>query len=229
MESQLTLDLFVDLTQVLHGSRCVGKNPFALLGDDLKPWIAALLDELGVTDKPLVLGKVAPGAILEGRVYVAEGAVIEPTAYVQGPCYIGPHAEVRHGAYIRGHVYVGPHAVVGHTSEVKGSILFDGAKAAHFAYLGNSLLGKNVNLGAGTKLANLPLRRGEVRVISPQTGRVMATGLKKFGAILGDGSQTGCNAVLSPGTLLLPGTAVMPCVHFRGTLKEGVVKESTKV
>jgi NDP-sugar pyrophosphorylase family protein len=229
MESQLTLDLFVDLSRVLHGSRCVGKNPFALLGAELRPWIEALLTELGVADKPLILGKVSPGAILEGRIYVAEGAHIEPTAYIQGPCYIGPGAEVRHGAYIRGDVYVGAKAVVGHTSEVKGSILFDEAKAAHFAYLGNSILGRNVNLGAGTKLANLPLKRKEVRVVCPLSGRVVSTGLKKFGAIMGDDSQTGCNAVLSPGTLLLKGTAVMPCVHYRGTLKEGIVRESSRI
>lgn len=226
--SQLTLDVFVDLKKVLHGSRCVGKNPFELLGAGLSPWIGALLDELGVAESPVVHGKVAPGAILEGRVYIAEGAHVEPTAYIQGPCYVGPGAEIRHGAYIRGEVYVGAKAVVGHTSEVKASILFDGAKAAHFAYLGNSLLGRDVNLGAGTKLANLPLKRKEVRVISPLDGRILSTGLKKFGAIMGDESQTGCNAVLSPGTLLLPQTAVMPCVHYRGTLKEGVAKESTR-
>lgn len=226
--SQLTLDVFVDLKKVLHGSRCVGKNPFELLGQGLAPWLGAILDELGVTNSPVVNGKVATGAILEGRVFIAEGARVEPTAYIQGPCYVGPGAEIRHGAYIRGEVYVGPGAVVGHTSEVKGSILFDGAKAAHFAYLGNSLLGRDVNLGAGTKLANLPLKRKEVRVVSPIDGRVVTTGLKKFGAIMGDGSQTGCNAVLSPGTLLMPNTAVMPCVHYRGTLKEGIAKESSR-
>jgi NDP-sugar pyrophosphorylase family protein len=162
------------------------------------------------------------GALIEGQVYVEAGAVIEPTAYVKGPAYIGKGAEVRHGAYIRGDVYVGPGAVVGHATEVKSAVFFDGAKAGHFAYVGDAILGREVNLGAGTKLANLGLRRGTVRIKHPDTGQLIDTGLKKFSAIMGDESQTGCNAVLSPGTLLLPKTAVLPCVHFRGTLKAGL-------
>src|SRR5262249_35922089 len=114
--------------------------------------------------------------------------------------------------------------VVGHATEVKSSLFFDHAKAGHFAYVGDSILGRDVNLGAGTKLANLALSRREVRVKHPISGALVGSGLTKLGAILGDKAQTGCNAVLNPGTLLLPGTAVMPCVSFRGTLKEGLAR-----
>lgn len=224
MTDLLTLETFVDLTKVLHGSRFQEKSVFAYLGKPLGPFIEALLDELGVGKDPLVKGTAHPAAYLSGRVYIAEGAVVEPTAFIQGPCYIGPGSEVRHGAYVRGQVYVGEKCVVGHTTEVKGSIFFDHAKAGHFAYVGDSILGRDVNLGAGTKLANLALNRKEVRVKHPLTGKIIGSGLTKFSAVMGDKAQTGCNSVLSPGTLLMPGTMVYPCVHFRGTLVEGAVR-----
>ena len=112
--------------------------------------------------------------------------------------------------------------MIGHATEVKGAIFFDDAKAGHFAYVGDAILGRNVNLGAGTKLANLPLRRGSIRVRHPETDEIIDSGLKKLSAVLGDDAQTGCNAVLSPGTILLPKTGVMPCVHYRGTLRSGI-------
>lgn len=224
MDAAVSLSDFVDLTKALHGSRMTESNPFAYVGKGLGVFVEALLTELGVGTDPVIHGTVMPGAVISGRVYVAAGAVVEPGAFVQGPTYIGPGAEIRHCAYVRGMVYVGPKAVVGHTSEVKGSLLFDHAKAAHFAYVGDGILGIDVNLGAGTKLANLPLRRSVIRVKHPKTGAIFSTGLTKFSAIMGDGAQTGCNAVLSPGTLMLPGTMVMPCTHFRGTLVSGVAK-----
>jgi len=220
----LTLEPFTDLAKCLHGAQLVGRNAFDCVGAGLGAFLSELLDGLGVADGPLVQGNVHAGAFVQGRVFVAKGATIEPTAYVQGPCYIGPGAEVRHGAYIRGQVYVGPEAVVGHTTEAKGAMFLDGAKAGHFAYVGDAVLGREVNLGAGTKLANLPLTRQIIRVRHPTSDQMISTGLKKFSAILGDHVQTGCNCVLSPGSLLLPGTAVMPCVHFRGTLKRGLAK-----
>lgn len=191
---------------------------FDLFGDKLKNWISDLLSQLGVGDQPLSHGSVHPLAILEGRVFIAKGAKVEPTAYIQGPTYIGPGTEVRHGAYIRGSVYVGKDCVVGHTTELKSAVFFDGAKAGHFAYVGDSILGRQVNLGAGTKLANLRLNKGLVSYTDPRTGQKIASSLKKFGAILGDNVQTGCNSVLSPGSLLLPNTSILPCAHFRGTL-----------
>lgn len=224
MDSSLTLETFVELGACLHGRRFREPGVFSYLGKPLAAWIEALLTDLGVGEVPVVRGRVDQGAYVSGRVFIDEGAHVEPTAFIQGPCYIGPGAEVRHGAYVRGQVYVGPKAVVGHTTEVKGSIFFDGAKAGHFAYVGDAILGRDVNLGAGTKLANLPLKRAEVRVKHPLTGALLSSGLHKFSAVMGDRSQTGCNSVLSPGTLLMPDTAVLPCVHFRGTLREGIAR-----
>jgi NDP-sugar pyrophosphorylase family protein len=218
-EVKLPLKTFVDLNGVYQSAKFAKPDLFSYLGKDLGAWLESLLTEFGVHDSPVVAGKVHDGAWLTGRVYVAKGAIVEPTAYIQGPCFIGPDAEVRHGAYIRGNVYVGARAVVGHTSEVKGSVLMDDAKAAHFAYVGDSFLGRHVNLGAGTKLANLKLKGDEVRFRNPQTGLPVSSGMRKLGAIMGDNSQTGCNAVLSPGTLMMPGATIMPCAHGHGLIK----------
>ena len=97
-------------------------------------------------------------------------------------------------------------------------VFFDGAKASHFAYVGNSILGKNVNLGAGTRLANFKLKRDKVYFKHPFTKEKINSGTNKFGAILGDNTQTGCNCVLSPGTITLPNTLLLPCKHYRGTI-----------
>ena len=220
MQANLPLSSFVNINDLyLPAKQVVFPNfAFELLGEGLKIWLSNLLTKLGVGNQPLVLGKVHAQAILEGRVYIAEGVFVEPTAYIQGPAYIGPGTEVRHGAYVRGNVYVGKNCVIGHSTEVKSSVFFDDAKAGHFAYVGDSILGRNVNLGAGTKLANLKLLGNEVFYLDPQTRKKTKSGLRKFGSIVGDGVQTGCNSVLSPGSLLLPHTSVMPCDHFYGTL-----------
>ncbi len=220
MKPKLSLANFIAL-EGLHQAAPTYEFPkdvFDLLGKGLNTWLDGLLDALQVGPDGLILGKVHPQAIIEGRVYIAKGAIVEPTAFIQGPAYIGPGTEVRHGAYIRGNVYAGHKCVIGHTTEVKGSVFFDDAKAGHFAYIGDSLLGRHVNLGAGTKLANLKLRGDEVRYIDPHSGKKSSSGLRKFGSVLGDHVQTGCNSVLSPGSLLMPKSFVMPCAHYHGTL-----------
>jgi NDP-sugar pyrophosphorylase family protein len=162
-----------------------------------------------------IRGTVAPGAFVAPTgVYVAEGAVVEPTAYVAGPTILGPGTVVRHGAYVRGNVLCGRKCVIGHASEAKSAILLDGAKAPHFAYVGDSILGRDVNLGAGTKLSNLKVIGKTVTVTIGD--QVFDTGLRKFGAVIGDGGETGCNSVLSPGVLLGKGCIVYPCMHVRG-------------
>ena len=224
MSQEIRLDLFTDLNASLHGNKFTTPNVFAWVGKSLTAWLEGFLTELGVKETPVIKGNVHPASYISGRVYIAEGAIVEPTAFIQGPCYIGPGSEVRHGAYIRGGVYVGAKCVVGHTTEVKGSMFLDGAKAGHFAYVGDSVLCRNVNLGAGTKLANLPLQRRTIRVRHPVGNAIVSSELTKFSAVMGDNSQTGCNSVLSPGTLLLPNTGVMPCVHYRGTLLTGIAE-----
>jgi NDP-sugar pyrophosphorylase family protein len=170
-----------------------------------------------------LLGEVMAGAHLsDGPIYVGQGARIEPGAYIKGPAYIGPDAEVRHGAYIRENVILMAGSTLGHASEAKNSLFLPGSAAPHFAYVGDSVLGRRVNLGAGTKLSNVTL----VGVKDPSSGKRPTlritvdgveydTGLSKFGAILGDDVQTGCNAVLNPGCLIGPRSLVYANLSLR--------------
>ncbi len=166
--------------------------------------------------KPGVRGEVEKGAYIFGDVEIAEGAHVEAGAYIRGPALIGPGTEVRHGAYVRGNVLTGRDCVIGHDTECKNAIFLDGAKAAHFAYVGDSILGNGVNLGAGTKLANLKIVEGSVEVLLE--GKKVATGLRKLGAILGDGVELGCNTVSQPGTIVGRETAVYPLALIKGTI-----------
>ncbi len=150
----------------------------------------------------------AGAVFMDGEIEIGRGVLVEPGALIKGPCLIGDQTEVRQGAYIRGNCFVGRGCVVGHTTELKGAVMLDGAKAGHFAYLGDSILGHGVNLGAGTKLANLKLRGKSVKI--KIQGEIVDTGLRKLGAILGDEVQTGCNTVTNPGTLLGPESLVLP-------------------
>jgi len=185
-------------------------------------YVWEVLPKIGEFLKTLPLGKiegkVSPQAYLEeaDKIYIGPGAVVEPFAYIKGPCYIGRNTEVRHGAYIRGFVIVDDECVVGHTTEVIRSILLKDAKAGHFAYIGDSIVGQHVNLGAGTKLANLRLDRQQIQI--KWNGQKIATGLKKFGAILGDGVEMGCNSVTNPGTIMGKGSVCFPCVNGKGVV-----------
>jgi len=152
-------------------------------------------------------------ALMDNEIQIGNGTVIEPGALIKGPTIILDNTEVRQGAYIRGNVMVGNGCVVGHTTEMKSSVMLGKSKAGHFAYIGDSILGK-VNLGAGTKLANLKIV--ESQVVLSINDRKYETGLKKFGAILGDGVETGCNTVTTPGTLLGRNVLVYPNTTARG-------------
>jgi UDP-3-O-[3-hydroxymyristoyl] glucosamine N-acyltransferase len=154
---------------------------------------------------------ILPGAYLSNdRILIGSDTIIEPGALIKGPVVIGSNTEIRQGAYVRGDCIVGNGCVVGHTTEIKGSVMLDGAKAGHFAYIGDSILGNEVNLGAGTKLANLKMIPGTVTVRSGK--KLVDTGRRKIGAILGDRTETGCNSVTSPGTLMGPHSIVYPAV-----------------
>ena len=165
--------------------------------------------------KPILAGHVMPGAYVSDRVQLSEGCVVEPGAMIRGPAIIGPGTVVRQGAYIREYCLIGANCVVGHATEVKGSVLLDGAQAPHFNYVGDSILGRDVNLGAGTRLSNLKNDGSPVVVYGPQ-GQAVPTGLRKLGAILGDGVATGCNCVTNPGALVGPGSLIYANVVVRG-------------
>lgn len=171
-----------------------------------------------------IFGEVRSGAYIDDRqsVVIGAGTVVEPGAYIQGPAIIGENCQIRHGAYIRGDVIIGNGCVIGHASELKNTIMLDDAQAPHFAYVGDSILGRNVNLGAGTKLSNLPVtsikdsktgRRATIKI--KVNGVEYDTGLSKFGAVIGDCAQTGCNVVANPGTLIGPRTLIYPNLSLR--------------
>ena len=154
---------------------------------------------------------VEEGAFVFGPVLAGEGTVIEAGAYVRGPVILGRDCQVRSGAYIRGDVLVGDKCVIGGSSELKKTILLDHANAPHHNYCGDSILGNDVNLGSGTKLANVKLGPGNIHV--RMDGELLDTGLRKLGAILGDGTKTGCNTVTNPGTIAGRGVKIFPVTN----------------
>ena len=152
---------------------------------------------------------IMAGAVLLGnKIALGQGVLVEAGAMIKSPAIIGDMSEVRQGAYLRGYCLAGKRCVLGHTTEIKHSIFLNDAKAGHFAYIGDSILGNEVNLGAGTKLANLKFLPGNVTVFYEK--KRIDTSRRKLGAIMGDGSQTGCNSVTSPGTLMAKRAILMP-------------------
>jgi len=209
--NSLSTDQFFDLENFEHRSLFEGvEYPWEVL-----PKVRGYLQEqtLGKID-----AEVPDGAWLVNPelISIGEGTLVEPGAYIKGPCVIGKGCQVRHGAYIRGNCLAGDGCVIGHATEVKNAVFLNGAQAGHFAYVGDSILGNKCNLGAGTKLANLKLDGKEVQVFFQ--GEKLKTGLRKFGALVGDGAQLGCNCVTNPGTLIGKNAALLPCVNRGGLI-----------
>jgi NDP-sugar pyrophosphorylase family protein len=208
-------DLF-DLTQTGHAAIFDGGN-FA--------WEA-------LTKIELYLAKVTrqnppkrfPGASIGERVIIGEGTFVEPGALIKGPAIIGKNCQIRHNAYLRENVIVGDDCVVGNSSELKNALLFNGAQVPHYNYVGDSILGHKAHLGAGVKISNVKLLPGNVTV--EVDGVPLDTGLRKFGALLGDGAEVGCNAVLNPGSILGRGAVVYPNVFWRGILPANMIAKN---
>jgi carbonic anhydrase/acetyltransferase-like protein (isoleucine patch superfamily) len=198
-------------TVVLHNGNTIFDG-FRLMGNGAsKGNLQVILEGVELEGAAVVY---AGASLLHDEIEIGAGTVVEPGAVIKGPTIIGKNSEVRQGAYLRGKCIVGDMCVVGHTTEMKNSVMLDGSKAGHFAYIGDSILGRDVNLGAGTKLANLKIVSSEVTL--RVAGRSWSTGLRKFGAILGDGTETGCNSVTNPGAILGKGSLVYPCINVEG-------------
>ncbi len=148
------------------------------------------------------------------NVWIARNAKIAESAFINGPCIIDQFAEVRHCAYIRGSVIVGKNCVVGNSTELKNSILFDNVQVPHYNYVGDSILGYKAHLGASAVTSNVKSDKTEV-TIRYQEG-VISSGIKKFGAIIGDECEIGCGAILNPGTVIGNNTTVYPLCSVRG-------------
>ena len=150
------------------------------------------------------------------EVWVHKTAVVAPTAYLGAPCIIGAGTEVRHGAFIRGSALVGDNCVVGNSVELKNVILFDNVQTPHYNYVGDSILGYKAHMGAGSLTSNVKSDKTLVVVKAPN-GQI-PTGLKKFGAMLGDFVEVGCNSVLNPGTVIGPHSNIYPTSCVRGVV-----------
>ena len=182
-------------------------RPWQLLGDALESALAELPSDA-------IESSLEPGVQLVGdRIAIGAGTRIHTGARIEGPIRIGRDVTIRTGAYLRSGNWIGDGCVIGANTEVKHSILLDGAKAPHLNYVGDSILGAGVNLGAGTILSNF--RHDASEIVIPTDSDPIPTGRRKLGAILGDAALTGCNCVLHPGTLVGAATHLYPGVHLR--------------
>ena len=163
----------------------------------------------------------------EENVWIAKSATVAPSALIIGPTIICEGAQIRHGAFIRGGAIIGRGSVVGNSCEVKNSILFDRVQTPHYNYVGDSVLGYRAHLGAGAVTSNVKSDRTRISVMCG-TERV-ETGLLKFGAIIGDGVEIGCNSVLCPGTVIGRNCTVYPLVRVRGFLGESSIHKGDSI
>ena len=169
----------------------------------------------------LELGKTLSEDDYEKRgenVWIAKSAKVAPTAFINGPAIIGKDAEIRHCAFIRGNAIVGEGAVVGNSTELKNVILFNKVQVPHYNYVGDSILGYKSHMGAGSITSNVKSDKTLVVVKDKTTGEEIETGLKKFGAMLGDFVEVGCNSVLNPGTVIGSHSNVYPLSMVRGVV-----------
>lgn len=170
------------------------------------------------------LGKALPEDLyteVSENVWIANSAKVAPSASISGPCIIDEDTEVRHCAFIRGSVLVGKNCVVGNSTEVKNSIVFDNVQIPHYNYVGDSVLGYKSHLGAGAVTSNVKSDKTLVSVSTPD-GR-LETGLKKFGAMVGDFTEVGCHSVLCPGTVLGKNCTVYPTSMVRGYVEQNSI------
>jgi len=209
----------------------LGQTEHASLFDSLgQAWevLPHIGDYLRDTLRAAQLGQAHDQAVIEGDVFIGEGTVIEAGALIRGPVWIGRNCHIGHGATLRGNVIVGDDCVVGHAAELKNAVLFNGCEVPHFNYVGDSVLGHRVHLGAGAMLSNYRLIRGNVNV-RIASGR-LDSGLAKFGALIGDRTEIGCNAVLNPGAVIGRDCLLYPNVTFTGVLPaRRLVKNKTEL
>ena len=179
------------------------------------PW--ELLPKIGAYI--VELGNSLPEEKYEKRgenIWIAKSATVAPTAYINGPCIIDEEAEIRHCAFIRGSAIVGKGAVVGNSTELKNVILFNKVQVPHYNYVGDSILGFKAHMGAGSITSNV--KSDKTLVVVKAGGENFETGLKKFGAMLGDHVEVGCNSVLNPGTVIGRNTNIYPTSMVRGAV-----------
>ena len=202
------IDELLDLSHTIAAPLFEGRTyPWEVLGD-----IKAFILALGPT-----LPKDEYDEVSEG-VWIARDAAVFPSAYIGAPCIIDHGAEVRHCAFIRGSAIVGKNCVVGNSVELKNALLFDGVQTPHYNYVGDSVLGYKSHMGAGSITSNV--KSDKTLVVVKNGGERMETGLKTFGAILGDFVEVGCNSVLNPGCVIGRRSSVYPTSSVRGVVPQ---------
>ena len=208
---ELKVNNILDLSKTIAKELFTGKDyAWQVLGE-LSEYIVQLGNSL---DKE-IYDKIGE------NIWVAKSAKIAPTAYLNGPLIVCPEAEIRHCAFVRGSAIVGQGAVVGNSTELKNVILFDGVQVPHYNYVGDSVLGYKAHMGAGAITSNLKSDKQIVNVAC--NGQKICTNIKKFGAILGDYVDVGCNSVLNPGTVVGRHTNIYPLSMVRGYVAEGSI------
>jgi len=200
---------YLDFTQTDHAAVFEGVTQ----AWEILPKLARYLQEQLV---PVNFGKMIGHSVIGEQVFIGRDTVVEPGVYIKGPAWIGPNCQIRHGAYIRENVIIGAGSVIGNSCEIKNSFLFNACQVPHFNYVGDSILGAKVHLAAGVIVSNLKLN-GESITIRVD-GQVLDTGLRKFGALIGDGVEVGCNAVINPGSILGRHSLIYAGVSWRGIL-----------
>jgi len=212
-------DLF-DLSQTEHAALFDGCE---YAWDALKK----LKDYIDANVKPALRNKCEGVAFIGEKVFIGEGSLVEDGAMIKGPAIIGKNCQIRHNAYIREHVMVGDNCLVGNSCELVRSVLFNNCEVPHFNYVGDSILGFKAHLGAGVKISNYKIMPGNVTV--QINGQPFDTGLRKFGALLGDGAEVGCNAVLNPGSIIGRRGVIYPCTNWRGILAANMIAKNEAV
>jgi UDP-N-acetylglucosamine diphosphorylase / glucose-1-phosphate thymidylyltransferase / UDP-N-acetylgalactosamine diphosphorylase / glucosamine-1-phosphate N-acetyltransferase / galactosamine-1-phosphate N-acetyltransferase len=208
---------FLDLSKTEHTS---------LFQDSVPVWEA--LKQIGNylerSLQPAMKGATIGAPFISNRVAIGPGTVIQNGATIIGPAWIGSNCEIRSGCYIRENVIIGNGVVLGNSCEFKNCIVFDDAQIPHFSYVGDSILGYKAHLAAGVILSNVRLDRQEISV--KDQGTKIPTGLRKFGAIVGDRAEIGCNSVISPGSIIGRGSLIYPLTHFSGVLAENTILQN---
>ena len=212
----ITIQELYDLRETIAAELFEGK---------IFPW--EVLPEIGAF--LVKLGNTLPEEEYEKKgenIWIARDAKVAPTASITGPCIIGKGAEVRHCAFIRGNALVGEGAVVGNSTELKNVILFNKVQVPHYNYVGDSVLGYKAHMGAGSITSNV--KSDKKLVVVKGDGEELETGLKKFGAMLGDEVEVGCGSVLNPGTVVGPHSNIYPLSSVRGAVPADSIFKNSK-
>jgi NDP-sugar pyrophosphorylase family protein len=208
---------YLDLHECVHSALFEGAvyawDPLQKIGSYLKTQLT-----------PGIFGSRLGTSFIGDAVFIGKGTVVEPGVTIKGPAWIGERCQIRPGCYIRENVIVGDGVVLGNSCEFKNCVIFNDAQIPHFSYVGDSILGHRAHLGAGVILSNFRLDRKEISV--HHEGTIIATGLRKFGAIIGDRVEIGSNSAISPGSLIGRDCLIYPVTHFGGVLAENTILQN---